>query len=106
MYNCDCKGNTPEEEHEVFREALRKFGNLNQAVVMLEEMSELQKELCKDLRGQTHYAAIAEEIADVEIMLEQMKLLFDNRSLVQIFRNMKVNRLRQRLKELSKNEDR
>ena len=58
---------------EVLQRALDTYGSTLQIVVMMEEMSELQKELCKYLRGKYSPANIAEEIADVEIMLEQMK---------------------------------
>ena len=44
--------------------------------VAIEEMSELTKELIKHRRGQRNILAIAEEIADVEIMLEQLKIIF------------------------------
>mgnify|MGYP001539651347 CR=1 FL=1 len=63
-------------EAEVLQRALDTYGSAMQIVVMMEEMSELQKELCKYLRGKYSPASIAEEIADVEIMLEQMKMLF------------------------------
>lgn len=61
---------------EVLQRALDTYGSALQIVVMMEEMSKLQKELCKYLRGKYSPANIAEEIADVEIMLEQMKMLF------------------------------
>lgn len=61
---------------EVLQRALDTYGSTLQIVVMMEEMSELQKELCKYLRGRGSFEHIAEEIADVEIMLEQMKMLF------------------------------
>lgn len=38
-------------ESEVLRRALGTYGSVLQIVVTMEEMSELQKELCKDLRG-------------------------------------------------------
>ena len=50
-----------------------------QILMVFEEMAELQKELCKYLRnGESDEAVcrVAEELADVEIMLDQMKLLF------------------------------
>ena len=40
-----------EKENEVYREALKKWGDVLQTVVALEEMAELQKELSKNLRG-------------------------------------------------------
>ena len=63
----------------------------------MEEMSELQKELCKDLRGRGSFEHIAEEIADVEIMLEQMKMLFGCTDDVRDWRRRKVERLKERL---------
>ena len=43
-----------------------------QTLMAFEEMAELQKELCKHARGKHNRSAVAEEIADVQIMLEQM----------------------------------
>lgn len=68
-----------------------------QICMMFEEMSELQKELCKSMRGKQNTSAIAEEIADVEIMLEQMKLLFEIDDKVEEFKRYKLERLQRRL---------
>jgi len=43
----------------------------------VEELSELQKELCKMALGQGNLENTIEEIADVEIMIEQMKIGLD-----------------------------
>ncbi len=57
-----------------------KYGK-KQIVVCIEELGELQKELCKYLRkGYTNDELkdnIVEEMADVYIMLEQMKIYFN-----------------------------
>lgn len=84
-------------ETEVLQRALDTYGSSMQIVVMMEEMSELQKELCKYLRGKYSSANIAEEIADVEIMLEQMKMLFCCTDDVRNERRRKVERLKERL---------
>lgn len=84
-------------EAEVLQRALDTYGSVLQIVVMMEEMSELQKELCKDLRGRGSIEHIAEEIADVEIMLEQMKMLFCCANDVRNERGRKVERLKERL---------
>jgi len=60
---------------EIYQAALDTWGAESQTVVAFEEMSELQKELCKNLRGRDNCNEIAEEITDVQIMLEQMMLL-------------------------------
>lgn len=88
-------------EQEVLTKALYAYGENAQITMVFEEMSELQKELCKFLRGKDDgktIAHIAEEIADVEIMLDQMILLFDIADYVADFRESKVLRLADRLR--------
>lgn len=63
------------------RAALALWGAEAQTLMMFEEMAELQKELCKNARGKDNRAEIAEEIADVRIMLDQMEILHDCREL-------------------------
>lgn len=84
-------------ETEVLQRALDTYGSAMQIVVVFEEVSELQKELCKYLRGRGSFEHIAEEIADVEIMLEQMKMLFCCTDDVRNERRRKVERLKERL---------
>ena len=81
----------------VYKELIAKYGML-QLVVVIEELSELQKELCKSLRDKTNIDNIIEEIADVEIMLEQLKLYFkiDNNKIDNI-KSEKLNRTKERL---------
>lgn len=81
----------------VLQRALDTYGSVPQIVMVFEEMSELQKELCKYLRGKYSPANIAEEIADVEIMLEQMKMLFCCADEARDVRRRKVERLKERL---------
>ena len=86
-------------EKKVFKKALSRFGATAQIVMVFEEMSELQKELCKLLRGKDTRRNIAEEIADVEIMLDQMKLHFSLEDHVTNNRKEKVSRLSERLEK-------
>lgn len=86
------------DELAVLQRALDTYGSALQIVVMMEEMSELQKELCKYLRGKySSPSSIAEEVADVEIMLEQMKMLFCCADDVSAVHRRKVERLKERL---------
>ena len=48
----------------------------DQLVIALEELSELQKELCKHLRKKGKRENIIEELADVYIMAEQIGMYF------------------------------
>lgn len=84
---------------EICRKALDTFGADSQVMIAIEEMSELTKELCKNGRGQENTTHIAEEIADVEIMLQQMVILFDCKETVDKYRQYKLDRLAGRIKE-------
>ncbi len=53
------------------KKILLHFGNKNQKKKVIEELSELIKAIIKDNRKN-----IIEEIADVEIMLEQLKMIY------------------------------
>lgn len=79
--------------------ALSTFGPEAQTLMMFEEMAELQKELCKHDRGKDNNEAIAEEIADVQIMLEQMIELHHCEDTVLRYRSEKMERLAERIKE-------
>ncbi len=85
---------------EICRRALEAFGAQAQVMMVIEEMSELTKELCKNGRGQENTTHIAEEIADVEIMLQQMVMLFDCAGQVETFRRYKLERLAERIEEV------
>ena len=65
------------ETTEIYNRIIEKYGKEAQTIVAIEELSELQKALCKYLRGQDNFENIVEEIADVKIMLEQLELIFD-----------------------------
>ena len=92
---------TLDEMRTLCSRALRAWGAEMQSVVAAEELSELQKELCKSVRGEDNADAIAEEIADVQIMLEQMLLLHDCRDAVDEWRRRKLERLEQRLPKIA-----
>lgn len=81
----------------IFEQAIRTYGKESQRKMVLEEVAELQKEICKLWRGRDNVQAIAEEVADVEIMLDQLKLILDIEEDVQRFREKKITRLKERL---------
>ena len=84
-------------DNETLERAIEKYGTLMQIIVAIEEMAELTKELCKQLRGRDNLEEIAEEIADVEIVLEEQKMLFDCAERVKGYEAEKIQRLRERL---------
>lgn len=87
------------DEKNIYRQAIETWGAEGQITMVFEEMAELQKELCKSLRGKENRIEIAEEMADVEIMLEQMKLLFSIENDVEEWKCCKIRRLAKRLEE-------
>lgn len=82
---------------DTYAAAVSTYGKHSQLIMAMEEMAELTKELSKNIRGGKNITAISEEIADVEIMLEQLKIIFRNRAEVDRLRSEKLNRLIGRL---------
>ena len=80
----------------VLRKAIVVYGAQNQTIKAVEEMAELTKELAKALIGQSVIDHIREEIADVEIMVEQLKMIYDNGSIA-VIKKAKIDRLAERL---------
>lgn len=82
------------QRKETYMEALRRWGIDAQVLMAIEEMSELTKELCKSFRGDLDFAAISEEIADVTIMLEQLRIFLEINDLVCSHMDSRVRWLR------------
>ena len=80
----EADGMTAEREGRILEAAVKTFGNAAQVDMMIEEMSELTKALLKWRRAalidgdntEDKYNAVLEEMADVQIMLNQMALIF------------------------------
>ena len=83
--------------NDTYNEAVRAYGKQSQLIMAMEEMAELTKELSKNIRGSHNTDAISEEIADVEIMLEQLKIIYGNRAAVDCVKCAKLDRLAVRL---------
>lgn len=84
---------------DVLKEAINHYGADNQLNVCIEELSELIKELCKAKRGIPHQDHIAEEMADVKIILEELMIIFNNKHRVSNWYNAKLRRLSDRMKK-------
>ena len=78
------------------------YGMENQLPIVIEEMSELTKEICKYIRGNDNLNDIVEEIADVQIMVEQLISLFGIESKVNEMIDYKMLRQMQRMEQESK----
>ena len=83
-----------DERIKLYRKAIGNYGEAAQQIVAMEECSELIQAISKKLRGRE--SNVEEEIADVEIMVEQLRLM-SNSSLVDKIKEEKLQRLEQRL---------
>lgn len=92
----------------VILKAIETYGDNSQINMAVEEMSELTQALMKSRRNDVNLQDvlnnISEEIADVEIMLEQIKLIFNCFALVERQKEFKINRLAERLERLKDGE--
>lgn len=82
----------------VYRRAIDTYGEDAQLWMVIEEMSELAKEICKFMRGKRCPVDIADEIADVTIMLEQATMIFGVDDLVREHIDAKIARLKERVR--------
>lgn len=84
---------------EILENAIETCGTDHQLKMCLEEMSELQKEICKAWRNRGDVEAIAEEVADVLITLDQLMIIYQIQDKVDGYYVQKMLRLDERLKE-------
>ena len=94
-----------EERKAVYTAAIAHYGPESRFWLAVEEMAELMKELAKGHRpGGTTAEALVDEIADVTIMMEQLRLVFNVNEAVQDRIDYKVTRLLNRIKEGERDE--
>ena len=87
----------------ILKRALETWGEKAQMLMVVEEMSELTKEILKNVsRGKDNLAEIIEETADVEIMLEQLKANYDIEEKVAAYKAGKIKMIEQRLNDWDK----
>ena len=60
---------------DIYEAALRHWGIDAQLNVFIEECAELTAEICHYFRGRCTLTGLADEVADVEIMVEQLRLI-------------------------------
>ena len=88
------------ETKRIFRQSLEKYGKEPQCRQLMEECAELIKATNKMLRyadrpaEPEYYANLVEEIADVEIMLEQLKYIHNCPIEVELWKAKKLDKLK------------
>lgn len=82
----------------VLKRALETWGEEAQMLMVVEEMSELMKEVLKNInRKKNNIDEIIEETADVEIMLEQLKENYQIAEKVEAYKTEKIKLIAKRL---------
>jgi len=85
------------KKKDVYNKAKAIWGIDAQVTKAVEELAELQKELCKFLLDDAKFENIIEEVADVKIMVEQIELMFEIKEAVKAVKKKKIQRLSDRL---------
>ena len=65
-----------DEQRAICLRAINHFGPKHQKGKLIEELAELTVEITREQDGRTDKAKIREELADVIIMCEQMRIIF------------------------------
>lgn len=92
-----------EQELKTLKRAILVYGVRSQVAMAHEEMAELAKALCKHYRTNalderiSTYQNILEEIADVQIMLDQLRIMFGGTKEIE---EEKIRRLKLRLDQV------
>ena len=83
------------DKKNLYSKAVLKWGVSAQIMMAIEELSELSVELCHWLRinKESNKNKLVDELADVEIMLEQLKQMFNLFDDVRIKKSHKLERL-------------
>ena len=87
-----------EEKVDIMYKAIETYGTDKQVLKTIEEMSELTKELCKRDGSEESFDRILEEMVDVQIMLNELAIIFNysGKEMIQ-WENKKFTRLKNRL---------
>ena len=81
------------ELKELFKDAFKQFTARQQVIVAIEELSELQKELCKEQRFKYNKLHMIEELTHALFMIHQMIVLYDVENEVSEYYDKTIKRL-------------
>ena len=88
---------------EIFKKAIEHYGPQNQMMQTMEELSELSVAIIKCIRYPDKIETkqhITEEIADVLIMIDQLKIILDIKDYeINCYKDYKLNRLNKRIEK-------
>lgn len=80
------------QDNSIIKAMLEKYQD-KQMTIVIEELSELQKEVCKKLRGKENNIDLCEEIADVVICLQYLIQYYNlNENTIEYLKEKKLER--------------
>ncbi len=80
-----------------YKEAIALWGKEAQTTMVFEEAGELIVALAHIIRGRTTKEALASEITDVKIMLDQLQIMYDIEEDVAVQYEVKLQRLKNKI---------
>ena len=92
MFSMFEKGQQEMTEYEILKRALDAYGVDHQLEMLVEECAELIVSIKHWTRGRVKDGKVIEEIVDVQIMIDQMKMFFP-KGTYDIIREEKIKRL-------------
>lgn len=87
-----------EKRKQVYQKAITHYGDVAQVLKAVEEMSELIKVLVKDMKMEESKDRLIDELADVSIMCEQLRMIYGVNNEVNVRMNYKLKRLLRRMR--------
>ncbi len=89
------------DKEKIYREALELWGREAQLQMVIEEAAETIQALCKVKRYNSlfEHVCLAAEIADLEIVLEQAKIILECESQVNDFKELALENLEKKIRE-------
>ena len=81
----------------IYAKAIRQLGAQSQIDIAIEEMAELTKELLKQRRYGGNYFNILNELADVEVCCEQLRMIYSCSEALELRKDSVALRLEERL---------
>jgi len=88
-------------KQKIYIDAKNQWGQHSQILAAIEELNEAAAALARFENNKCNLDSVHEELADAEIMLEQMKLYFDGAE-IEAWKQRKLKRLKERLEQSMK----
>jgi len=87
------------EETEIYRTAVNLWGESFQRLMVIEECAELISAICKQFRKRISDSSVLEEAVDVQLMLNQLRLMLNDNDSWNKQMKYKLDRLETRFNE-------